>query len=398
MGNRFSALLTKEIDQLHLGQEWTEIPDLYGFVQGQLIGPAVEAMCGPALLDQNPTFGDDFWKLDHDIFYYFKAYPKWLAPRAHQNRAKVLNSVKRWHTFARDNFDESCVEPDGHDRFYGSPLMRTRQDYLSKVDSLDSDAIASQDLGLLWAENANSIPAVFWMMYEALQQQSLLSQALEEIITSQGWSSLNNNPTIKVKSLCDMPLLQSMYAETLRLYTSLFTLRSSPHGSLDVGNLTIPQDELLAVDSRVSAMDSSIWNTGSAKPGYEGPHTLNHFWAERFLVLPEDTSSGPLRFRHSRPKSTHRESTSHLHKKNAHFSMDGLGGAWLPFGGGNRQCPGQQFAKQEIILGFAIMFSMLDIELLDLNGAGLRKPDMKFYGLGTLPPKGKVPFRIRKRA
>ena len=59
--------------------------------------------------------------------------------------------MKSWQTYARDNFDESCIEPDGHDRFHGSPLMRTRQDYLSKVESLDSDAIASQDLGLLWA-------------------------------------------------------------------------------------------------------------------------------------------------------------------------------------------------------------------------------------------------------
>lgn len=151
MGNRFSTLITKEIDQLHLGRNWTEHQDLYSFVQGLLIGPAVEAMCGPVLLEQNPTFGDDFWKLDHDIFYFFKAYPRWLAPRAYHNRAKVLNSMKKWHDFARENFDESCIEPDGHDRFYGSPLMRARQDLLSNIDGLDSDAIASQDLGLLWA-------------------------------------------------------------------------------------------------------------------------------------------------------------------------------------------------------------------------------------------------------
>ena len=51
-------------------------------------------MCGPVLLEQNPTFGDDFWKLDHDILYFFKAYPRWLAPRAYHNRAKVLQQYE----------------------------------------------------------------------------------------------------------------------------------------------------------------------------------------------------------------------------------------------------------------------------------------------------------------
>ena len=41
-------------------------------------------------------------------------------------------------------------------------------------------------------------------------------------------------------------------------------------------------------------------------------------------------------------------------------------------------------------------FSMMDIELLDTNDVAPQGPDMKFYGLGTLPPKGKVPFRMRK--
>lgn len=151
MGNRFVDLLTREITTLDLRRLWTEQEDLYEFIQKLLIGPAVSAMCGPVLLEQNPDFGNNFWQIDHDILYFFKGYPKWLAPSAYRNRIKLLNDVKNWHAFARDHFDESCIEADGHDRFYGSPLMRTRQQYLTNVDHLDADAIASQDLGLLWA-------------------------------------------------------------------------------------------------------------------------------------------------------------------------------------------------------------------------------------------------------
>lgn len=44
LGNRFSALLTKEIGQIDMSHGWTEHEDLYEFIQNVLIGPAVEAM------------------------------------------------------------------------------------------------------------------------------------------------------------------------------------------------------------------------------------------------------------------------------------------------------------------------------------------------------------------
>ena len=150
-GNRFSNLLIKEIGQLDIGHEWSDHEDLYRFIQNLFIGPAVQALCGSVLLKQNPNFGDELWKMDHDMYYFFKGFPRWLAPRAYLNRRKLLRSVKDWHSFARDNFHELCIESDGHDPFYGSPLMRTRQDYLSQIKYFDADSLASQDLGLLWA-------------------------------------------------------------------------------------------------------------------------------------------------------------------------------------------------------------------------------------------------------
>ena len=237
-------------------------------------------------------------------------------------------------------------------------------------------------------------------MYEAIQRPRVLSTALEEIVSSQSWPSLDNNPSMKVESLCSMPILQSMYAETLRLYTSLFALRSAPHRSLDICNFTILKDELVAVDSRVAAMDSSLWNTGSAVGSTttstsEEPHPLGQFWAERFIQYPADPKSGPLRFN---PSQAEAHKPAVLSAENGpRFTLDGLAGAWLPYGGGNRQCPGRNFAKQEIILGFSILFSMLEIELVGADKARPRQPDLKYYGLGTLPPGERVPFRMRRR-
>ena len=240
------------------------------------------------------------------------------------------------------------------------------------------------------------------MIYEALQQPDILSQALTEVAESQSRTPPDMNPTMRIDSLCSMPLLQAMYADTLRLYTSLFSVRSASHASFTLCNFKIPKDELVAVDSRVAAMDSNAWNTGTPTADANTPHPLHRFWAERFLVYPADRTSGPLRVNPAvKPQVSVPGSSAPPHghdgKASPRFSMDGLAGAWVPYGGGNRQCPGRNFAKQEIILGFAIVLSTLEIELSGNDNHERRNPDMKYYGLGTLPPKGTIPFRVRRR-
>jgi cytochrome P450 len=241
------------------------------------------------------------------------------------------------------------------------------------------------------------------MIYEALQQPDVLLQAMTEVIESQSGCTLDINTTTQIDSLCRKPLLQSMYAETLRLYTSLFSLRSASHTSFGLGDFQIPKDELVAVDSRVAAMNASVWNTGAptADADAYAPHPLNCFWAHRFLVFPDDPTSGPLRGHPTKPKAFVPGSSASSHDNKGgttpRFTTAGLSGAWVPYGGGNRQCPGRNFAKLEIIVGFAIVLSTLEIELLDHQNHERRKPDLKYYGLGTLPPKGKIPFRVRRR-
>jgi hypothetical protein len=151
ISNRFLESLTQQISRQGIGVQWEERLDLYLFVQALITGPSIEAMCGPVLMQQNGTFVDNFWKFHRDVLYFVKGCPQWFAPKVWANRDQLLASVKNWHNYAQDNFDESCIDADGHDRFYGSPLIRSRQSYLSQIDSFDADAIASQDLGLIWA-------------------------------------------------------------------------------------------------------------------------------------------------------------------------------------------------------------------------------------------------------
>ena len=199
-----------------------------------------------------------------------------------------------------------------------------------------------------------------------------------------------------IEELCSQPLLQSMFAETLRLRTIQFIVRGSDHDDIRINQWSIPKGELVAVDTHSAHTNAEIWSTGG--PG--NPHPIKSFWSDRFLIYPNDPHSGPLRSRAQGANEAKNTDQADLMQGEAkegkpRFSIGGLSGAWVPFGGGRRQCPGRTFAKQEIILAASMFLTHFDVELVNET---LPEPDMRYYGLGGLPPKKAIPCRIRRRA
>lgn len=246
---------------------------------------------------------------------------------------------------------------------------------------------------------ANSIPAAFWMLVHVINDPFLLRRARHEmekcIVPS---TTIGRDSTFDVTALCNNPLLQSIYAETLRLRAFPFLIRSPEREDLSFKEWLLPKSKFILISSYHAQMDENVWNTGSAKDC----HPLAEFWADRFLIYPGNGASGPLKpsFRPQpapRPDQADvtQETTSKQEEqgKEPIFTTEGLAGAWVPFGGGHRMCPGRHFAKVEIIATFAMMCTMFDIELI----GGLPAPNMKEVGWGTLPTSGKTPCRIRRR-
>lgn len=142
-------------------------------------------------------------------------------------------------------------------------------------------------------------------------------------------------------------------------------------------------------------MNQEIWGSG----GDENPYPLDTFWSDRFIVNPEDPSSGPLRRpkeKKNRPNVTS-QSNKAIENGKPSFTMDGLSASWIPYGGGQSLCPGRHFAKQEIITTTAIFLTAYDIELIEEKGKKRPEVDMSRFGFGTLSPNRKIPFRIRRR-
>lgn len=147
--NRFQNLLLRQISEQHIGSHLVEMPDFYSFIQIMISAAAVEAMCGPALLKLNPTWIQDFWEFDKSIPKFLGGFPRLFARAAYKARGRCLEGIKTWHKYAHDSFDESCVEPDDYDPFFGSYLMRSRQKVWAKMKPMDADTMASDDLGIL---------------------------------------------------------------------------------------------------------------------------------------------------------------------------------------------------------------------------------------------------------
>ena len=203
------------------------------------------------------------------------------------------------------------------------------------------------------------------MLAETLRDPQLLTR-VRSVIAKHRIESPHGTLDFDWTSLCSEPLLQSVYAETLRLHVAIFILRSSDRNDVDIRGWRIPRGAPILVSGYNAQMASEDWNPNN------DPHTkpVNDFWAERFLQDPRSDGDEA-------------------------FCLKDRANNWLPYGAGQRVCPGRHFAKLEIISSLAIMLTLFDIEILD-KANRIPVNDMEGFGFGTLWPKEKTPIRMRR--
>jgi cytochrome P450 len=181
--------------------------------------------------------------------------------------------------------------------------------------------------------------------------------------------------SIDVSILVGQPLLQSIWTETLRMYTDVLVTRNLPE------DITLPLDE--------DGKRQVIFRKGDNcfAPSWLGQHDANawsdkaphdQWYAERFYSKDPVTGKGT-------------------------FSMNGSNGKFFPFGGGKTICPGRVFAKQEGLGALALILLRFDFEVKGFVDAD-KKPTNTFPGFaksfpgsGALIPGGDVMVKIKRR-
>ena len=156
----FLNILERRFLERQVRREWADHPDLYMFLQDEVFRAAVDALCGPHLLSQSPTFVKEFWQFVTDVPMLIKGLPRWMSPGPYCTRQRLLDAIKKWHNYAIEHSDFSKTGPNDPEwePYFGSKSIRARQEYSSNMPFMNKDALAAEDLDLIFATNTNSIP------------------------------------------------------------------------------------------------------------------------------------------------------------------------------------------------------------------------------------------------
>lgn len=376
--------------------EWVELPDIYALIQATVFKASTIALCGPHLFTLNPTFTEQFWEFDHHITKLFKQVPRWLTPKSYEIRDKYRSSVKKWLDYAYDHADpnDNGFVSTEWEEYFGARVMRDRNKDLGGVDGMTREARAGDDAAMIWGANANLVPCVGWEIIDIFLRPELLARVRAEM--------LKIPPDLSVAAGLDMPkllanpLLQSIYCEELRLRGSVMVQRAPVILNFKIGHFKFPENEMILASSYHEHRDPTVWNTKS------NLYPLDTFWSDRFLLYPNDPTSGPRIPKPSTsPSSSTSTSSSSIPKSmpqnesnDPKFTAEPVNGSFIPYGGGQKVCPGRFYSKSQAIGATALFVSMFDVEF----EKGVEPVmNMAYFAFGVIPPLGSVPGRVRRR-
>lgn len=251
LASRFMTLLEDELSKLDVGDNWIDIPDFYSVIQHTVFKASTAALCGPHLFELNPDFTTDFWDFDTRMPGLFKNLPRWMIPKSFDVRDRLKSAILKWHKYANDHLDLNDPElaKQEWEEFFGAKVMRDRQRDYSGIDGMNKEALAANDLGMIWAANGNVVPIIGWCLLDTLFRPELLSQVRDEISSTVD-TSQKDRFTLDMPKILANPLLQSIYCEELRLRGSVMIQRVPVVSTFKIGSWKFPKGKMVIASSR----------------------------------------------------------------------------------------------------------------------------------------------------
>lgn len=409
---RLSVNLRRELSEGCGDNGWTFMPDLYSFLLTATFRAIVEALYGEHILRVCPSLAQDFWQFYAAMPTIAKGFPEWLSPTAYKSRRNMIINFSNWRSWCAKHFDPKTVPVNyEYEPIWGTLLVRRMVERYEEL-GFSNEGVSSALLGFLFvyvtqsstgiwrlaidkpSTVANSIPAAVWMVLHIL-----LSPGLQSRLDPGFNAAFNRNSgSMQIDKLLGMPLLNSIYCETLRLHAAGTIGRKSTSDFELPGGWTIRHNTPIMSANWLGGIDETFWNTGPVLSDGTPKHPLDKFWAERFLLYKDDPISGPFRQpAYLRQGSLPIPEASEKRDRDAKLVTSGLHGNWFPFGGGASRCPGEAMAKQTMFATTAITLRFLQIELDDPLTASQTKSYHRTLPFGTLSFDRAVPIQMRRR-
>lgn len=105
-----------------------------------------------------------------------------------------------------------------------------------------------------------------------IKDQDLLRAVREEAETAYTTDTASGKRLLDVHKVVSLPLLQSLYAESLRMHVS-FNISREAARPVEMEGYTLPAKSIIQAPTGISHLSESVW-------GLEG-HPASEFWAYR---------------------------------------------------------------------------------------------------------------------
>nr|XP_002758974.2 cytochrome P450 7A1 [Callithrix jacchus] len=294
---------------------------------------------------------DNFKQFDKVFPALVAGLPIHMFRTAHNAREKLAESLRHENLKKRGNVSELVS------------LRMFLNDTLSTFNDLEK---AKTHLVILWASQANTIPATFWSLFHMIRNPEAMKAATEEVkrtLENAGQKvSLEGNPIcLSQTQMNDLPVLDSIIKESLRLSSASLNIRTAKEDFtllLEDGSYNIRKDDIIALYPQLMHLDPEI---------YPDPSSFKY---DRYLD------------ENGKTKTT--------------FYCNGLKLKchYMPFGSGATICPGRLFAIHEIKQFLILMLSYFELELVE-GQAKCPPLDQSRAGLGILPPLNDIEFKYK---
>ncbi|XP_007431379.2 7-alpha-hydroxycholest-4-en-3-one 12-alpha-hydroxylase [Python bivittatus] len=238
------------------------------------------------------------------------------------------------------------------------------QDYQMTEAGMNEKLRSQSQLLLLWASQANTGPAAFWLFAYLLKYPEAMKAVREEIERVLRDTDQGETPSNLSLQAIKTPLLDSAVEEVLRLKAGSFVFRS------------VMEDINLKMDD------------GREYSLRKGDHLLLF----PFLALHMDPEiyPEPQTFKHDRfvsPEGEKKEFFKNGKKLKHHI---------MPFGGGPSMCPGRFFAVSEMKIFVILMLTHFDMELINIEEELPPSSEIR-SGIGAAHPAHDIMFKYRLR-
>ncbi|RAQ99500.1 cytochrome p450 [Stemphylium lycopersici] len=350
--------------------EWKEIPDLFAFLQHHVTHAIATTLLGSSLIASYPGIVDDLWIHIEATDQFFMGLPRFVIPKAYAARDRILSNIGSWTAKSEDLRRQNKVNTTW-DPVAGSGLLQEREALYGAMPGHGVEGRSAQTLGLLYGGTSLTVPVTFWYLFETLRNPDLRARVSALI---DGHANPESS-TYNFMQLTTRPLLQSLHAETTRLYSSNLAVRQV---TADV--YALDDKYTIAKGTQVFLVNKY---SGQFEPGWAQtrPQALTRpletFWAERFLVS--------------------NSAAAEPNEKRERFSDAGLTGTWTSFGGGEHKCPGRHFARNIGIVTLAVFMGDFEVQVAETCDMDHVVPSPRSKAFGTVTPKSRVAARIRRR-